>query len=268
MENRIRLRDWQARLVDRIDVLPLFRPVRVKILVVIDGAVTFNSGFGLGMMIDTMRAPAYSYVRFDLTLADRDGAAGFNATPGDYQATYTGFRFDRTEGDGTPTIHKFDEIWCFGFHPGNDAGPDVNITNPVFNPTSDAELEVLARWMDEREGGIFATGDHDYLGASMCHRIPRVSTMRRWSNAQNVPPINGTTRHDTNRPATPAQADIGGTPAVMPNSNEEDHVPQPLEWKRYSSGFPFFPRRYSPHPILCDREYGIIDVFPDHPHEG
>lgn len=264
-----RVADWQHSLVKHIDVLPLFKPVRVKILVVIDGVISFDTSFGLGMMIDTMRAPAYSFVRFELTLATRDGAASVNATPGAYQATYTGFRFNRTETDGTPTIHKFDEIWCFGFHPGNDAGEDVNITRPEFNPTSDAELEVLARWMDEREGGIFATGDHDYLGASMCHRIPRVSTMRRWTNAQNVPPINGTLRHDTNRPANAAQADIGGSPATMPNSNEEDHVPQPLEWKRYSSGLnPIFNQRYSPHPILCDRQYGIINVFPDHPHEG
>ena len=32
---------------------------------------------------------------------------------------------------------------------------------------TDGELKVLAEWMDAG-GGVFATGDHAYLGASMC----------------------------------------------------------------------------------------------------
>src|SRR5919206_5167354 len=40
----------EVNLVDRVDVLPLCRPVTLRILIVADSAVTFNSSFGLGMM--------------------------------------------------------------------------------------------------------------------------------------------------------------------------------------------------------------------------
>jgi len=265
------IKDWQYELIEDRELLPLFRPVKLKILVLVDSSISFTSSFGIGMMIDSLRVPVNSYVRFDVTLARRDGAQATISSPGEKDPTYTGFRFDQVDTDGvTPTLHKYYQVWCFGFSPGNDGSSnDANITNPIHNPTSDSELEVLTRWMNEQQGGVFATGDHHYLGASMCHRIPRVATMRKWTNAQGVPPISGPDRHDTNRPSTPGQSNIGGSPDVIPFNNQGDSVPQIVDWKKYYSwSWARFTRNFAPHPILCDGNRGVIDILPDHPHEG
>ncbi|MDR4472018.1 MAG: hypothetical protein MRJ92_04970 [Nitrospira sp.] len=166
-------------------------------------------------------------------------------------------------------MNKYHEVWCFGFNPGNDAGPDSNITQTGALPMSDAELTVLTTWMNSRRGGLLAMGDHDYLGASMCHRIPRIRSMRRWTNAQGVPPIGGAghsdthLRLDTNQPFTAGQ--IAGTETI-PFAVQEDSKPQ-------ASGALDFPADFHlshaaaaasiHHPV-----YGPIDVMPDHPHEG
>ena len=74
-----------------------------------------------------------------------------------------------------------------GFAPVNHAGPDANIdSHPLV--MGDAEKAAIDGWMDQG-GGVFATGDHDYLGATMCQRIARVGAMRKWTNADGVPPI-------------------------------------------------------------------------------
>jgi hypothetical protein len=249
-----------------------FRPVTLKILIVVDGSINFSTtGFGLGLLIDTLRDPVYNYVRFDVTLADREGIASEDIDADIYQPRYRGFRFDRTESDGSPTLDKYQQVWCFGFNPGNTGfTSDESIENPVYAPLSNGELAVLTRWMNEKQGGVLAMGDHHFLGASMCYRIPRVGTMRRWTNAQGVPPINGANRYDTNRPSTPAQANIaGGNPAQIPFANQGDTVPQPIEVKRYRlRSLSALQRKYRPHPIFCDPQRGVINILPDHPHEG
>ena len=246
----------------------------VNILIVVDTEISLTPGpaaFGIGRVIDLIRNASAGCMHFSVTLARRSNAnPSINPNPAPNQPKYEGFRFDRQEPDGTTnTIDLFDEIWGFGFKPDNFNGPDSNIFQPNALPLSDAELQVLTRWMNERQGGIFATGDHDYLGASMCSRIPRVGTMRLWTNAQGVPPINGSDRIDTNRPATPAQADITGNPAEIPFDNQSDAVPQAIEWVAWSSVWvsPLTVKR-RPHPILCHPTHGPINVMPDHPHEG
>ena len=236
------------------------RPVTLKILLVVDGSISFSPGvdFGLSDVIDTLRDPVYSYIRFDVTMATRQGAAVEDATPGPYEPRYRGFRFDRTEGNGSPTIEKYDQLWLYGINSGNNLTP------------SNRELQVLTKWMNAG-GGVFATGDHDTLGEAMCKNIPRVSTMRKWTVADGVPSGSGPTRTDTNRPATLGQSNTGGgNPDVIPFNNQSDSVPQPLELRLY--GLPWsswqFPFKAQPHPIMCDPQRGPINVFPDHPHEG
>lgn len=242
----------------------------LKILFVIDGAVTLSTiGFGVGKVLDILRDPAYAWwVDFEVDVAQRSGenpptvpaSPAVNPSPGPYDPKYTGFRFDQPGFD----INTYDQVWFFGFHPGNDNGLDTNITLAKFTPLSNPELKIIAEWMDAG-GGVFATGDHDYLGASMCYRIPRVRTMRKWTNAQGVPPIETATRYDTNQPATVGQKTSA---EYMPFDVQGDSVPQPIEVVQYPlwDRFPFL-QSYAPHPILCTRT-GIIDVFPDHPHEG
>ena len=238
-----------------------------KILVVVDGGISLTeapSAFGVGRVIRLLRESTIGCTRFQVHTARRN-----NSVAG--APDYTNFRFHHEAG-GQPLINQYHQIWCFGFNPDNNAGPDSNITQPGALPMEDNELTVLTRWMNERQGGLLAMGDHDYLGASMCHRIPRIRSMRRWTNAQGVPPIGGAAdsdthlRHDTNRPATPAQQ--AGT-ATIPFSNQEDAVPQRIDWTPWMvqrvNYFRIFQR---PHPVMCHPSLGPIDVMPDHPHEG
>ncbi len=234
---------------------------RLRILVVVDGGIELTeapSAFGVGRVIRLLRESSVGCTRFTVDTARRNGSTAGSPT-------YTGFRFDRVE-NGRPVLDKYDEVWCFGFNPDNFGQSDANITQPGALPTSDDELKALTTWMNERRGGLLAMGDHDYLGASMCHRIPRIRSMRRWTNAQGVPPIDGYLRHDTNQPATAAEQ--AGT-AEIDFLNQEDAVPQRIDW------VPWITQRQSvlqvkvrPHPILCHPTHGPIDVLPDHPHEG
>lgn len=232
--------------IDRGDLLlPFLRaPVRIRILMVCDGYegdflnVTYGQlYFSLSAVLDTLQNNPEPWVKFDVTKAHRQtdplGAADIE-----------GFRFTDPGFD----LNAYDQIWFFGARAGENDSQRL----------SDAELAVVARWMDETKGGVFATGDHDDLGASLCSRIPRVRAMRRWTDAQDVPQPNGVDRHDTLLP---------GTDSIYRFNDESDDVPMPIEPKLFPLPGSFLQRREAPHPLLCGTN-GIIRVFPDHPHEG
>lgn len=239
----------------------------IKILIVVDGGISLTEsdfGFGVGRVIRLLRESHIGCKHFSVDTARRE-----NDNSG--SPTYNNFRFDKME-DGAHVINKYHEIWCFGFNPDNNAGPDSNITNSTALPTSANELKALTKWMNERQGGLLAMGDHDYLGASMCHQIPRIRSMRRWTNAQGVPPVGGASqpdtalRHDTNQPFTAGE--LAGT-AEIPFDNQGDSKPQNIDWVPWiAQQVNVFQIRKRPHPILCHPVHGPINVMPDHPHEG
>lgn len=233
--------------IDRGDVVisPFLRPCRQKILIVVDGDsgsfvnITFGRlYFSLSALCDVLEHSPDWWIKYDLTKMHRQtdplGAADRN-----------GFRFTDAGFD----INLYDQVWFFG------ARQNVNDSERL----SDAELAIVARWMDEKQGGVFAVGDHYDLGASLCGRIPRVSTMRKWSTAQN-PPVNyGPDRHDTL---------MKGHDNSYTFNDESDDIPMSLRVRRYPLwSTSFYQRRWAPHTILCGRN-GVIDILPDHPHEG
>ncbi|HEY0681984.1 MAG TPA: hypothetical protein VGD45_06620 [Steroidobacter sp.] len=243
----------------------------VRILVVVDGAVgvDWNYFFGVGKVIEILRKKAphndseYKYVRFEVETATRDAAA--MGGPADYN----NFRFDQML-DAEPLINRFHQIWCFGFHPGNGGDPSDAPIESHPTQVSQSELRTLTTWMNERRGGLLAMGDHHFLGATLAWKIPRVRAMRRWTNVDGVPPINGPIssnggptryRHDTNQPQSPDQADPASI-SEIPDDAQLDGEPLPLQ-VRYYGGF-----MKRPHPILCTRTHGVMNVLPDHPHEG
>lgn len=255
---RDRLKEPFTRL-DRGDlILPwILRPCRLKILMVVDGYpgsflnVSFShSYFGLSAVLDTLRDNPEYFVKFDVTRAHRqtDTFKPDPATQPELHARYgphfEGFRFTQAGFD----LDDYDQVWLFG------ARSNPNDVDRL----TDAELEILADWMD-RGGGVFATGDHADLGASLCARIPRVRSMRKWTTAQGVPSPVGMNRHDTN---------LRGHNVGYTFDDESDDVPMTISPRYYplSSWSPFI-RRQAPHPVLCGVD-GVIDVLPDHPHEG
>ena len=212
----------------------------MRILFVIDGRINLSSQrgkFGLGLVLETLRTPFSWWTSFTVDVAKRD--TPMESEIGNLEGlAYCPFKFTDTGFD----INAYDQIWFFGDNPYDDSATDNDI--PGGSPLDPTELKMLAEWMDHG-GGVFAAGDHSILGASMCSKIPRVGTMRRWKQLQDVPTKNGSTRHQTLQPT--AEND----------DQEDDIVLQPVE-------LVFRPFE---HPLFCSHR-GLIDRFPDHMHEG
>jgi len=241
---------------DRADLLlPAFlAPCRLKILMLVDGypgqflnGSFNNSYFGLSAVLDTFANNPEYFVKFDITRAHRQTDT-FKPDPSDteayerYAPHHENFRFTQ----GGFNLDDYDQVWLFGVRANvNDA-----------QRLTDAELDVLARWMN-RGGGLFATGDHDDLGASMCARVPRARTMRRWQQG-NPSPV-GANRHDTL---------LKGHNDIYTFDDESDDIPMRVTPKYYNlASWPFWVQHRAPHPLLCGSD-GVIDILPDHPHEG
>ena len=254
-------------------VKPWPRHKRVDILVVVDTNISTDpvDDFGISRVIELIRGAAVGCMRFNVDIALRNGdPQSVTASPGAYDPKYRGFRFDM-QAAGVPVIDKYEQVWCFGFKPNNSgSASDAAITASTSFPANDAELAKLAQWMNDRKGGLFGTGDHHFLGASMCKRIPRLGTMRRWTNADGVPPQFTPDRLDTLRPPSPAYAPgAPGGPLDLDNSlHQGDLVVQPIQWTSWQRAFWPFAFRRRPHPVLCHPTLGPIDVMPDHAHEG
>lgn len=242
--------------------LSLFRKAVIRVLVVLDDGIQYSDGggFGVGRFVRLLRETTLGCTRFAVDIASRNGAVfADQGSGGAGHLRYRGFRFDSQVG-AEKVLHRYDEAFLFGFQPGNNpGGSDADIS-----VISAAERAVLSAWMDAGHG-VFATGDHHYLGANLCSGVPRVRSMRRWTLADGVPPIGGVTRLDTNQPDTPGE--LAGTD-IIPISAEGDATPQPITWTAVSSYRVGIIEYRRPHEILCHPKHGPIDVMPDHPHEG
>ncbi|MET0287349.1 MAG: hypothetical protein ABW352_22885 [Polyangiales bacterium] len=230
----------------------------IRVLVVVDGGVNHArlAGFGVGRFIELLRSTTLGCTTFSVDVAERGELDFVDHGPGGGDhLRYESFRFDSQIGRER-VLDRYQEAFLFGINPG-----ELGI--PV-TPIGEAERTAILSWMDAGNG-IFATGDHENLGANLASGIPRVRSMRRWTAADGVPTVEGPTRLDTNQPETPAE--YAGT-AQIARDAEEDAIPQPLRWipvSRYRSGWTEVRR---PHEILCHPLHGPIDVMPDHPHEG
>lgn len=245
----------------------------VDILVVVDTEIATQpgAGFGIGYVIELIRNSHVGCMHFRVDIALRNGQApAVVAAPAPFGPKYVGFRFDMKDG-ANDVLDKYEQVWCFGFKPSNSGSAnDAEINQPGAFPASNAELAKLAAWMKNKKGGLFGTGDHHFLGASMCKKIPRLGTMRRWTNSDGVPPIGTPDRIDTLRPPSPAYepANPGGPLALGNGPHQGDLKVQPIQWVAWQwSNWPIFLRR-RPHPLLCHPTLGPINVMPDHAHEG
>lgn len=238
------------------ELLPFLGSTDIRILVVVDGSiqtVEAPGAFGIGRVVRLIDQYSRGCSTFTVDTARREPYSGPPDPAQDQGHISIDFRFDQVDGDGNRVIDDYDQIWLFGIR-GEGSGP----------VTSGPELRALTEWMNAG-GGLFATGDHATLGASMCSGIPRIREMRRWTAAQQVPPAGTFNRLDTNRPTTPAEA--SGS-AAMAFSHERDTTPQAITWiPQTSFGVGLF-RYETPHEVLCHPTHGPIDVMPDHPHEG
>jgi hypothetical protein len=267
----------------------------LRILVVTDGAINLwdtppepegnNQGFTLREMARALwDAPKglYPYTNFvvDHAIHGTGGTTTRARTVNDPETgktrtwmEYESFRFDSPGF----RLDSYQQVWFFGFWPGNPA-PNGQYSTPSHRaPLSTSELRILTTWMNAG-GGVFATGDHGLLGTHLCGHIPRVNKMRRWFElglSNSVPSPTDSGRVDTIVPVRTTN----GRPEVV-FEDQSDDTPKPLNLKRYTLWdgalrLAQSPSRYrlnlssrwAPHPILCS-PLGAINILPDHMHEG
>ncbi|MEM6686218.1 MAG: hypothetical protein AAF617_10580, partial [Bacteroidota bacterium] len=220
----------------------------VNVLVVTDGALNFGiGGFGLSNFLTIfkkMEAESNINIKYNVTLGHRDtpGNLAMQASNPDFVSTITDFKFDNTNHF---TKHKYDQVWLFGYNA---------------SPISDDEVEVIDKYMNHG-GGVFATGDHGSIGTGLCGKITRVKEMRYWKDFGNGEvSMSQSRRNDTNTPHS-------GNVSSFNVGDQSDEYPQNIHAKMYGAA-----PNVLPHYLLSIKKSikssGIIDIMPDHPHEG
>lgn len=269
----VEIQAQSSLLAERVQILKPFLRTN-RILIVVESASWFTDSFGLSKAIRVVDGADFGFAVTRVTLAVRDATEPtkhvVSAADRLTLPTYTGFRLTMLEPDGSNTIDHFDQIWFFGINPGNNnLQDDTAIARPEMVPLVADEVSTLKTWMDAG-GGVFATGDHDVLGASMGSFIPRVRRMRKWTAADGSPTIGGTTRIDTNRPHLPAEVPsaTNPNPEVIEFDRQSDTTLQRIDWVTMASSNTWPWIYHAPHAVLCHPTLGPIDVMPDHPHEG
>lgn len=214
---------------------------KTHVLVVADRGINFGTGpFELSEFLTTFnKLKTQTGIDYQVTLAHRGNAA---QSPNPAVVSHlSGFNFSKID------LNQFDQIWMFAFS-----------TVPI----SDDEVKSITGFMDNG-GGVFATGDHGNLGIGMCGKIPRVSEMRYWDNFPvdagefSEVAMTGKRRNDTNEPKPENSS-------ANTFDHQSDIYPQKIGVRTFGQGMP--------HPLLsvsqAKRASGIIDIMPDHPHEG
>lgn len=219
-----------------------------KILIVCDDFYRFA---------EPAASPDFTFIRLVEILTD----AGMSVTKAhrdnDSSADIEGYRFDTSDPVGR--LDGFDEIWMFGAH-GRVGSPPGNSGTNNLDPS---EIQAIEDFM-AAGGGVFATGDHESIGADMCGRVPRLRLMRAWyGDDDNASPM------PANFPRNFAQVRDHRAQTLQRNSagnysqadtvyfaNQSDAVPQTIS-----------PTTFPAHPILRDGSRELV-VFPDHMHEG
>jgi hypothetical protein len=228
----------------------LIDPVTINILILADGRLRYDNfdvdrikdDYSLYLMIEGLHQKAGPVVRFSTTTAFR--------LPKEHIRQSGNPEGPDSQGEGADIAdflfkckditENYDEVWIFG-----DQSETLKDGKPekITTQLTACELCALQEFMDSG-GGIFATGDHESLGASINAYVPRVRAMRVWRDG---PGIKETTRYNT----------LKGSEG-SPGGSEENPIPQQILPTLYK-GFV--------HPLL-DGPRGTIDVLPDHFHEG
>ena len=212
---------------NRFGEIILKLPCPQRILMVTDGPLNFGTGFfGLSEFVGIVASAGHT-----VSTAHRSGTG---------PVTLSGaFKFDTASPPVTTA--NYDQIWLFGFSAA-----------PLDDP---AERTTIAQFM-KNGGGVFATGDHETLGAGMGNNIPRVRKMRNWASIPMVSPD----RLDT--VVNP------GVDAIKQFDDQADPFPQPIFPFFFSNGGPdTLASSWSVHPVLRHSS-GAVDCLPDHPHES
>ena len=261
------LNETEKRVFDELlDSIGFKIEKQVNILVVVDSPYIWQSNqdnsLALKNVIDSITSSFFGFLNFEIHIATREGKPALDTKVGPYTPRYSGFRFDM-KIDGRDVIDDYQQLWLLSSRFTGNPDEDPNPGDTMALIPNDAELATLTAWMNEKQGGIFASGLHEAVGANMSYRIPRIRSMRRWTMANGSPFNGGQNRVETLRPNGPPQDPI------YPSTHNYDTSMQPLQWvviEQEQVGA--FTLQKRPHSILCHPQRGPIDVMPDDAAEG
>jgi len=226
-----------AELVDRDLIFGLFKECTPRVLVVTDNLnFAAGQGFGLSQFVDTLKASTIHGMTPIVKTASRYGAPG---------ADIANFNF--TDATNGLTKARYDVLFLLG------------IDSEGQNDLTGAELDAVQAFM-QAGGGVFATGDHETLGAALSGNIPRVRGMRKWKSADSPPHVSNTNRHSTN---------LSGPDETEEFEDQSNTQPQRLylNFRTQAGGTQNIDR--PAHPLMqMKAPRKVLEVFPDHPHEG
>ncbi|MEZ4404214.1 MAG: hypothetical protein R3B06_29600 [Kofleriaceae bacterium] len=220
----------------------LLRECVPRILVVTDGlSFQAGDGFGLTEFVAALRATTIHGMTPIVTTA-------FHGSDPSSGADLPTFDF------ATGLQQPYDVLFIMGI--GSAAKPAPGAAGGL----APAEVAAITAFMDAGKG-VFATGDHDALGAALCGELPRIRDMRRWYVEDGAPSAHLPTRITTVSP---------GADGVFAFDDQSDDEPQKIYPRYYQPA----PGVSAPHPILQaptatpGATYWPIELAPDHPHEG
>jgi hypothetical protein len=225
-------------------VKPWLRECTPRILIITDG-LNFHPGrgFGLTQFADTLRnSQIHGMTPIVKTAARRRPALGGEVVD------FANYRLD-DPANGV-LISRYDVVFFFGFNTEDNGQLDAD------------EVTAITRFM-QAGGGVFATGDHEDLGTAQCRDIPRVNKMRFWLKSE-TPNVANTNRLSTNLP---------GDDTVFTFEDQSDAHAQRL-YPNYRTGVSWLElvlimsKVRRPHALLQFGRSGVVNSFPDHPHEG
>jgi len=227
--------------------IPIFKECTPKILVITDN-LSFSSGssFGLTEFVDSIKASTIQGMTPRVITAQYNPAGVLSYNSASQHISNYHFT-DNTHG---LLKSRYDVVFILSISGGNGT-------------LLASEAGALDRIVDfmEAGGGLFCTGDHSTLGAGMCADIPRVNKMRKWF--AGVPSGGGSDRLTTTAP---------GINEVYEFNDQSDAVPQRLyaNYRSVAGGFnSASPFTGAAHPLLqMPNGNRVIEVFPDHAHEG
>ena len=229
-------------------------------------------GFGIFKLKEHIRLHAPAFAKVKPTLISRNSLKA-----------HADQKLDRVFGR-----ERFDEIWFFGMHQKNKEPYTLDFPRGG-GPESELdcnEVHLLETLMSTEEGnpgiGVLMAGDHanpppdivlppssnilcpqgiDHktflsLGRAIGYKVPRAGLLRNWEG-----------------PPTHCGEDSFNTVVFPAGANPErpkfqfDPDPQYLDLQRFDpDGTPN--QQGQPHPLFIGRNGQLIEVFPDHMHEG
>lgn len=213
-----------------------FRECRPRFLVVVDTNLNYDpdTNFGLTQFVETLENSRIHGLTPIVTKASRYPAIGADIND-----------FDFTDSVHGLSINRYDVIFLMGYQRETE------------DPLPQSQIDAITEFM-QAGGGVFATGDHEDHGGSLSGNIPRVRNMRYWSLG-DTPNIADSSRISTNQ---------WNSNNIEEFQDQSDSLPQPL-YLNYNSSYVSGVGR--PHPMMEININGtadIVNVFPDHPHEG